>query len=83
MRTPERAKKSFSLGGAFLALAAVSHGAELPPHAVAVDRWGTWTCERGYLLRNRACVSEDEARREPQFVVSDLPSAGPGARWPR
>lgn len=58
-------------------------GESLPPHAVAVDQYGTWTCERGYLMRAHAggfeCIPEEEAAREPQFEVSDLPSAGDGA----
>jgi hypothetical protein len=61
-----------------------AHGGDLPPHGVAVDRYGTWACERGYLMRQRAggfeCVAEQEAAREPRFEVSGVPSAGEGAR---
>jgi L,D-transpeptidase ErfK/SrfK len=28
-----------------------------------------WSCERGYVLRNRKCMSEDEVAREPQVEV--------------
>jgi hypothetical protein len=57
-----------------------ARAADLPPHAVAVDRYGTWTCESGYLLRAHRCVSEEEAAAVPKMIVSDVPSAGEGAR---
>jgi hypothetical protein len=82
------------LGVLVLAPACASAGAEplpdvpapdveqtLPPHAVAVDRYGTWTCERGYLLRMGRCISEEEAAKEPRFELSEVPSAGDGATW--
>jgi hypothetical protein len=71
------------VGLILLATVLRAHSAELPPHAVAVDQYGTWTCERGYLMRARGggfeCVPEEEAAREPQFEVSRVPSAGEGA----
>jgi hypothetical protein len=65
---------------AFLFLASIAAAAELPPHAIAVDRYGTWTCERGYVLTNHRCVAESELPHGSQVIVSDLPSAGDGAR---
>ncbi len=69
---------------------------DLPPHAVVVS-YGLWSCERGYLLRNRACVPEEEVLRESQFEVFGGPppvideeappsrearlSAMPGFQW--
>jgi L,D-transpeptidase ErfK/SrfK len=43
---------------------------DLPPHAVALEH-GLWTCERGYLLRNRACVSEAEAAQDSKVEIYD------------
>ena len=43
---------------------------DLPPHAVVVEV-GLWTCERGYLLRNRACVSEAEAAQNSKVEIYD------------
>jgi hypothetical protein len=61
-----------------------AHGGDLPAHAVPVDPYGTWTCERGFLMRpgdgGFECVAEEEAAREPRFEVSGVPSAGEGAR---
>ena len=42
----------------------------LPPHAVEVGfGYGMWSCERGYVLRHRKCVSEAELAGEQQVEV--------------
>ena len=40
----------------------------LPPHAVEVT-YGLWSCERGYILRNRQCIPEAEVANEPRFEM--------------
>jgi len=40
----------------------------LPPHAVEVD-YGLWSCERGYVLRARRCVPEEEIAHESKFEM--------------
>ena len=45
---------------------------KLPPHAVEVE-YGMWSCERGYVLRKKLCVSEEEAAKEPWFEVFGAP----------
>jgi len=47
---------------------AVAGNEDLPAHAVMVS-YGLWSCERGYLLRNRVCVPEKEAANESRFEV--------------
>ena len=47
---------------------ATASTADLPPHAVEVD-YGLWSCERGYVLRARRCVPEDEVSREQRFEM--------------
>ena len=47
---------------------AVAGNEDLPAHAVMVS-YGLWSCERGYLLRNRVCVPEREAANESRFEV--------------
>jgi hypothetical protein len=60
----------------------IASAADLPAHAIALDRYGTWTCERGYVLTNHRCVAESELPHGPQFEVSTLPSAGGGSLQP-
>ena len=48
--------------------AAVAAKGDLPAHAVVVS-YGLWSCERGYVLRNRACVPEEQAAMESRFEV--------------
>ena len=63
--------------GLCLLLATAIAAADLPPHMVPT--WGGWLeCEKGYLMRGNACVSEADVQAE-KFVVSNLPSAGDGA----
>ena len=52
-----------------LLIPALAHVADLPPHAIAVDRYGTWTCERGYLLTNHRCVAESELPQRSRIDV--------------
>jgi L,D-transpeptidase ErfK/SrfK len=40
----------------------------LPPHAVEVD-YGLWSCERGYVLRARRCVPEEEIAHESKVEM--------------
>jgi L,D-transpeptidase ErfK/SrfK len=47
---------------------ATASSADLPPHAVEVD-YGLWSCERGFVLRARRCVPEDEVAREPHVQM--------------
>ena len=65
----------------FLMLAGISRAGNLPPHAVDLG-YGMWTCERGYVLRNHACISDAEAGSGPRVIISDMPSAGDGASSP-
>ena len=62
----------------FLILAGIGRAGNLPPHAVDLG-YGMWTCERGYVLRNHACISDAEAGSGPRVIISDVPSAGDGA----
>jgi L,D-transpeptidase ErfK/SrfK len=41
---------------------------DLPPHAVEIG-YGMWSCERGYVLRHRKCVPEEELARVPRVEV--------------
>lgn len=54
---------------------ATADAPELPPHAVEVA-YGMWSCERGYVLRYRQCVPEEEISRDPWVEVFD-PSPPP------
>ena len=47
---------------------ATESSSELPQHAVEIG-YGMWSCERGYVLRNRKCMPEEEVAREPWVEV--------------
>ena len=65
---------------AMILLAARVNGADLPEHAVAVDKYGTWACERGYTLKDHRCISDAVVGRAPQVEIATVPSAGDGSR---
>jgi hypothetical protein len=51
----------------------------LAPHFEEVA-YGLYACERGYVLMNGRCLTDAEVPHGPMVEVSDLPSAGDGAR---
>ncbi len=58
---------------------------EAPPHAIEVAQ-GLWSCERGYLLKDRQCVPEDLAKAEPRMQIytgEDLEAPPEVAKWQR
>ena len=55
-------------------VAAKESSSGLPPHAVEVA-YGMWECERGYVMRKKLCVPEEEVAKEPWFEVFGAPEA--------
>ena len=55
-------------------VAAKESSSGLPRHAVEVA-YGMWECERGYVMRKKLCVPEEEAAKEPWFEVFGAPEA--------
>lgn len=55
---------------------AVAPGAALHIHEVDV---GLWECDRGYVMRLRRCVSEDEVRGGPEIILADVSSVDEGS----
>jgi hypothetical protein len=75
VKLKERGAKWWVYG---LAAALRAHAVDLPPHAHNAGG-GWYTCDRGYIMRARQCISEADAAREARILVPDLPSAGSGA----
>jgi L,D-transpeptidase ErfK/SrfK len=64
---------------------ATEASSKLPPHAVEIG-FGMWSCERGYVLRNRKCVSEEEVASAPRiefFAPDEAPATDLEAPPPR
>jgi L,D-transpeptidase ErfK/SrfK len=64
------------------ALDATESTSKLPPHAVEVG-YGMWSCESGYVMRQKRCVSEEEAAKEPWFEIFGAPEEPTDLEAPR